>query len=64
VQSRPSAVVSLDGRNIGETPVYRRRTTAGGHTLELRAAGFPVLKRRIQVPARGEFQKTFDLAAP
>jgi serine/threonine protein kinase len=62
VQSRPSAVVLVDGRRLGETPIYRRRVLAGSHALELRAVGLPPLRKRIYVPAHGEFQRTFDLA--
>jgi hypothetical protein len=64
LQARPSAVVLLDGRDLGETPIYRRRVSAGWHALELRAPGVPPLKRRVQVPAHGEFQKTYDLGKP
>jgi eukaryotic-like serine/threonine-protein kinase len=63
IQARPSATAILDGRKLGETPIYRKRTPAGWHTLELRAPGLPALRRRIQVQPGREFKRTFDLKA-
>jgi serine/threonine-protein kinase len=63
IQARPSATALLDGRKIGETPIYRRRTPAGWHTLELRAQGQPSIKRRIHIQPSREFKRTYDLVA-
>ena len=35
VGARPYAIVRVDGRNIGPTPILRRRIPAGKHTVEL-----------------------------
>jgi hypothetical protein len=63
IQARPSATAILDGRKLGETPIYRRRTPAGWHTIELRAAGRPPFRRRIYVQPNRELKRTFELPA-
>jgi hypothetical protein len=61
IQARPSATAILDGRKLGETPIYRRRTPSGWHTLDLRAPGLPALRRRIHIQPGREFKRTYEL---
>ena len=64
IQARPAATVVLDGKPLGDTPIYRRRITSGWHDLELRAPGLRPVKRRVYVPPDRELKNTFELVQP
>jgi hypothetical protein len=50
--TRPiSAEVYLDGKRLGETPLYKRKLAPGYHTVVARLEGYKVARRSIRLLA-------------
>lgn len=45
----PWATISVDGRELGDTPLDRISLPAGSHTVRIRHPAFEVLERQVTI---------------
>ncbi len=61
LQSAPWAVVEIDGKNVGQTPLVEFRLTSGRHRVTLTNPGLPKKTLKIVVPANQPVNQTVTL---
>ncbi len=57
----PGALVLLDGKEVGKTPLVQPNVEAGKHTLSVRLPGYVSADREIQLARAGNAEERFTL---
>ena len=61
LQSAPWALVEIDGKPVGQTPIVDYRISAGRHKVTLANPGLPKKTIKIVVPANQPLNQTVTL---
>lgn len=63
IDARPFALVSIDGVEIGETPILNHKLPPGTHVIRVSRVGFVTEIDTVVVPLRGNVRRTYRLRA-